>query len=138
MEGMREQPPHLSPVEEAFARMDPEAAQHIGAKIDAYGGEDYFRDRFGLGAEELSANARFGSYDGPLIDALVPDDPKDVGAAGTCPLGTMIEEANNEGGLQAVQEKFNGLSMLDSNFKAAVSERSLAIEADLKKKTLSR
>ena len=78
--------------------------------------ESMLAEQYGLGVAEASQRVKFGSYEGTVAEML--DDAR-------CPVGGMMRNAYQEGGIDGVVQKFQGLSMLDSSFQVAVSQETI-------------
>lgn len=81
--------------------------------------ETFLVENYGLGVEEASQEVQFGSYKGTVAHMLADE---------ACPMGEKVQEAYREDGIEGVSKVFDGISLLDNNFKVEISAKTLERE----------
>jgi hypothetical protein len=92
--------------------------------IAEHGGEEFFHENYGLGREELEQMVTYDGRTASMAKVIMTDG---------CPVGGKIQEAYVDGGIVAVKEKLQALSMFAPEFTVTISDVTLERE-QLKKK----
>lgn len=111
--------------------MSPEAVrlsipvgQELAGAVEAVFEEVFYLERFGITLEEAEQTVQAGRWTGTLGQMLT--DPK-------CPVGEAVQQAHQEGGREAAQQKLTSLQAFYPEFSVKFEERP---EADTTKKKL--
>jgi hypothetical protein len=81
--------------------------------------EQLLAERYGLSPEDAAQEVTFGTYTGTVAQMLSDE---------RCPVGSMVETAYAESGIEGVSEKFKTLAQLDPRFTVEISEQTLERE----------
>lgn len=69
--------------------------------------DEYYRSNYGITLAEAQQTVRYGNEEGPLAEALRHDK---------CPVGSWVKQAYQEGGREAVEQKFSLFGQIATEF----------------------